>query len=150
MSNKNKSPLSPAAAAALEIVEAPTPKHLAQPVDTSAFVQTADATWFTGIKLERIVTLQDGQGIRGHFLGAGGPVDVSDPVTGEVKALGTWRILVAPNIVCRLLDSAQLRSEFANLRGDGTVRVRVIRVGVAKTGRGRNVTQYVVGTEVES
>lgn len=113
----------------------------------AAFVQEIDASWLKGVDIERIVPLADGNGVRGIFLGEGGPVEVTDPDTGEIRALGTWRIRVQPQLVIRILDSARLRSDLAKLATDGTVRVRVMRLGVKNTSRGRRVTDYVTGVE---
>jgi hypothetical protein len=117
---------------------------------STAYVEQIDASWLKGVAIERIVPLADGQGIRGVFLGAGPPVEVSDPVTGEVRPLGTWRFQVAPDVVIRLLDSARLKSDLSAFHTDGSVRLRVMRLGQKKTNRGRNVTDYIVARETQS
>lgn len=123
------------------------------PVGTSAvaapdyqqFVETVTADWLEGIKIERIVTLDNGQGVRGEFLGVGPTVEVSDPVTGEVRDLPTWRIEVKKDIVIRLLDSSQLGREFKTMTV-GT-RVRVIKLGQVDTRKGRRVNDFIVAPE---
>lgn len=111
----------------------------------TAYVEQFDASWLDGITIERIVPLQEGQGVRGIFLGRGPSVEVADPVTGEVRELGTWRIEVSPGVVIRLLDSARLRSDLAALAPQ--VKVRIMRLGSVDTKRGRRVTDYIVGVE---
>lgn len=116
--------------------------------DVARYVEQFDASWLKGVQVEKIVPLADGQGVRGAFLGAGGPVEISDPLTGEVRPLGTWRVRVAASVVIRLLDSARLRSDLCNLPTDGSAHVRIMRVGSVDTKRGRRVTDYVVGVAI--
>jgi hypothetical protein len=113
--------------------------------DVSGFVEQVDASWLEGVTVERVVTLEAGQGVRGVYLGPGAPVEVHDPVTGEVRELGTWRIEAREGIVLRLLDSAKLRREFPGIAVGS--RVRVMRGGQIRTGAGRNVTDYIVAVE---
>lgn len=113
--------------------------------EVTAFVKPVTGDWLQGVDIERVTPLEVGAGIEGVFLGKGGPVDVTDPATGEVRALDTWRIKVAPRIVLRLLDGARLKGEFTTKPVDGSVRVRVGKLGSVKTKRGMNVTDYFVG-----
>lgn len=113
--------------------------------DSQSFVEKVDPSWLEGIKIERIATLEPGDGIRGIFQGPGPTVEVSDPVTGETRDLGTWRIEVKPDVVCRLLTSSQLEREFRAIAVGR--RVRVIKLGQVATRKGRRVNDFVVGVE---
>jgi hypothetical protein len=106
------------------------------------FVETVDESWLEGIKIERIVTLDAGQGVRGAYLGIGPTVEVSDPVTGEVRDLPTHRVAVRDNVVVRLLESSQLKRELAVIK-PGT-QVRIIKLGQVDTRKGRRVNDYIV------
>lgn len=113
--------------------------------DASDLVETIDQSWLDGVTVERTITLEEGQGIRGRFLGSGPPVELTDPVTGELKELGTWRIELRAGIVARLLDSARLRVELRSATLGR--RVRIARLGTLRTSKGRNVTDYLVAWE---
>lgn len=114
------------------------------------FVQEVDRSWFEGVTIERVVPMEDKMGVRGVFLGAGPPVEITDQATGEIRPLGTWRLQVAPLVVIRVLDSARLKSEFTGKKDDGSLRCRVMRMGSGKARSGKNFTDYVVGWEAPS
>jgi hypothetical protein len=113
----------------------------------ASLVERYDQSWLEGIDIERIVSLEEGDGVRGIFRGSGPEIEITDTVTGEVKALGTWRIEVRPGIVVRLLDSAKLKREFPTIPVGR--KVRVMRLGQINTRAGRRVTDYIVAPERE-
>lgn len=93
---------------------------------------------------ERDVTLADGQGVEGIFLGEGSPASVTDAQTGEVRELRTWRIR-SGRYVARILGSAILDRRLADVRPGS--RVGVIRVGTIRGRSGRLITDWAVGAE---
>jgi hypothetical protein len=117
-------------------------------VSATDIVEKVDRSWLDGVQLERLLTLADGQGIRGLFLGAGPLVEMTDPATGEVRPVGTWRFEVRPGIIVRLLGGARLDAEFKSMEA-GKVRVRVARIGQVSTRRGRRVTDYLIAKEID-
>lgn len=112
------------------------------------FIQQVGPDWLQDLVIERLISLEDGQGFEGDFVGEGPPVDLTDPVTGEVRPCRTWRFRMSDKVTIRLLDSARLSSELPRLAPDGTVRLRVARLGYKATSRGRRVTDYLVGVVV--
>ena len=113
--------------------------------DYQQYVEQVDNSWLEGIKIERIVTLEAGQGVRGMYLGIGPTVEVTDPVTGEVRDLPTRRIEVKKDIVVRLLDTSQLKREL-DATPVGT-RLRIIKLGQVDTRKGRRVNDFIVAPE---
>jgi hypothetical protein len=116
--------------------------------DLQQFVEQVDASWLEGIKIERIVTLETGQGVRGLYQGIGPTVEVSDPVTGEVRELPTHRVEVKKDITIRLLESSQLKRELAVIP-IGT-NVRIIKLGQVETRKSRRVNDYIVAVVPQS
>jgi hypothetical protein len=114
----------------------------------------AGAKDFDGQTIERIVPMQEGDSIRGVFQGPGEPLEMADANTGEIRVLGTWRVLVAHlpgggQAIAVLISSSQLEREFARFkREDGTWEkpfITVVRGPQIDTRGGRRVTQYLVG-----
>lgn len=99
-----------------------------------------------GFSAEVIHTLQDGEAIRGVFAGPGGAVEVSDPNTGELRQLPTWRVRAKDGgLVVSLLGAAQLNARLAGV-AVGT-EIFVQRKGKTRTTKGRNCNNYLVFTK---
>ena len=113
--------------------------------ELQGFVENIDATWLEGIKIARIVKLDDGQGVRGIYMGLGANVEVHDPTTGEVRDVPTHLVEVRPDVMVRLIESSQLKRELA-IVPPGT-RVRIMKIGQVDTRRGRRVNDYIVAVE---
>jgi len=109
------------------------------------FIEVLSPEFLEGVQLERVVKLEDGQGLRGKFLGAGAFIQTTDMTTGEVKDLPTWRIEVRPNQVARLIGTYQLNQAFSIM--PPSTLVRVARIGLVETKNKRRVTDYVVAVE---
>lgn len=94
-----------------------------------------------GFELEPYVSLkEEGDSIRGHLYGEAPPVEIPNPVTGEVAELAAFRIQLSSGQTVRLFGGVGLSK---NLRGiaDGT-EVVVIRAPQERTRRGQMVTVY--------
>jgi hypothetical protein len=90
---------------------------LAKPEEAGQIIgQAADLSGFLdeGYSLEKIVKLErPGAYVKGSYEGTGGSVDVRNPTTGEISAIGTIRLRVLPTVVVVLLETAQLKARFA-------------------------------------
>lgn len=106
----------------------------------------ADLLLADGYSSEMVHTLQDGETIKGVFLGRGGNVEVSDPNTGEMREIPTWRVRSKSGAVTiNLLGASQLNARLAGLV-EGTNLV-ISRRGKSRTARGRNVNNYLIFTK---
>ena len=112
--------------------------------DPTSLIETVTAESLKGIDLERVVSLDAGQMLRGIYLGTGPNVELTDTVTGEVRELATHRIEVRPGMIARVIESYQLARELPPLKGQ---RVRVIRLNQVSTRKGRRVNEWVVAPE---
>lgn len=112
--------------------------------DPMTFIEDITTKSLEGISIERVVTLDPGKMIRGKYLGMGAVMEVSDPVTGEVRELGTHRIEVRDGLVARLMSSHQLDRELPPLMHK---RVRVMKLGQVSTRKGRRVNDFIVAPE---
>ena len=114
--------------------------------DPSSLVEQVTPESLRGINIERVVTLDPGTLIRGKYLGPGAALEVTDPVTGEARDVGTHRFEVRDGVVARVMDSHQLGRELPQYTGK---RVRVIKLGLVDTRKGRRVNDFIVAPEVE-
>lgn len=112
--------------------------------DPSTLVEDITPASLVGVNIERVVTLDAGKMVRGLYLGTGPVVELTDPVTGEVRELQTHRIEVKPGVVARLIESHQLARELPPLKGQ---RVRVMKLGQVSTRKGRRVNDFIVAPE---
>lgn len=112
--------------------------------DPATLVEDITPASLVGVNIERVVTLDPGKMVRGLYLGLGPKVELTDPVTGEVRELDTHRIEVKPGVVARLIESHQLARELPPLQGK---RVRVMKLGQVSTRKGRRVNDFIVAPE---
>lgn len=89
-----------------------------------------------------LVTLEAGTGFRAVFEGLGGPVDVHDKATGEIKSLQTYQFRLKVGGTFRLLGSAGLVSRLPlSLAGQ---EVFVALKGQKEIGGGKRVNDFLV------
>lgn len=112
--------------------------------DVTGFMTELRPEDLLGIQIEKIVTFKANQVIRGIYLGMGPVVESTDPVTGEVKELGTHRVQVSKDIIIRLISTYQLARELPQHVGK---RVRIIKLGQVERGTKR-VNDYIVAPEL--
>ncbi len=100
---------------------------------------------FQGMVIEEVVSLEEGRMLNGLYLGPGGPLDVTDPSTGEVRPLNTWRVQHPTNkqVVALLLGCAKLNRFFGGCPVGS--KVTIVRRGTVKSRAGRVVNDYVTG-----
>ena len=118
---------------------------LQEVISEDSFIEVLSPEFLENVTLERIVKLEDGQGLRGMFLGAGAFIETTSLETGEVVNLPTWRIEVRPSQVARLIGTYQLNQAFSIM--PPSTMVRVARLGMVETKNKRRVTDYVVAVE---
>lgn len=108
---------------------------------TSANLQAG----FEGMIIEEVVKLDDGQMMRGIYRGPGGTVDVTNPATGEVGPVGTWRVQHPTNeqVVALILGCAKLNRFFGGIPIGSEV--TIVRRGSVRSNSGRVVNDYVTG-----
>lgn len=95
-----------------------------------------------GYSVEKVVSLKQGDCLRGKLLGRGGDMQVTDPVSGVPRPIGTWRIQVAPGAIAVLKTAAQLEASLAAYRPGQEL--AIVRGGSTRSAKGRNVTEYMV------
>lgn len=101
------------------------------------------ATAFEGQIIEEVVKLEDGQLLKGIYLGPGGSLDVTDPSTGETRPLNTWKVRHPANrqIVALLLGCAKLNRFFGGVPVGSAV--TILRRGSVRSNAGRVVNDFV-------
>lgn len=112
--------------------------------DPATLVETITPDALRGVTIERVVTLDPGQMVRGKYLGMGAILEVHDPVTGEVRELATHRIEVRDGVVARIIESHQIARELPQYMGK---RVRVMKLGQVSTRKGRRVNDFIIAPE---
>lgn len=113
-------------------------------IDPAQLVEPITKAALEGVNIERILSLDAGQMIRGTYLGKGPKAEVTDPVTGEVREIDTHRIEARPGIVARIFDSHQLARELEGKNGE---RLRIMKLGQVSTKKGRRVNDYIIAVE---
>lgn len=113
-------------------------------LEVGRFVEAVTPESLRGVNIERVVSLEAGQMIRGEYMGPGPEIETTDPVTGEVRNLGTHRFKVADGVALRVISSHQLSRELPQHVGK---RVRLMKVGQVQTRKGFRVTDWVIGVE---
>jgi len=106
----------------------------------------ADANLFTDMEVDQVVSLTDGEAIKGVFRGMGDGVEVDDmQKPGESRIIKTWRIQIAPGRIAQVVSSAQLDRRMASVQVGA--QVAIARLGVGKTRKGNPITRYVIGVK---
>lgn len=113
-------------------------------VDPAQLVERITKSALEGVNIERIVSLDAGQMLRGIYRGKGPMAEVTDPVTGEIREIETHRIEAKPGVVARLFNSHQLARELEGLDGK---RLRIMKLGQVQTKKGRRVNDYIIAVE---
>jgi len=118
---------------------------LGDTVDDPTF--TAAAESLAEFRFLRDLTLQEGQGVKGTFVGFGEKAEFADDKTGEVREVPTAIIQIA-NVRYRLLCPTMLERLLGAVKA-GEV-VAIIRGGYRNTRKGHRITDYAVGVETGS
>ncbi len=81
---------------------------------------------------------EEGEGVKGIYLGPGAGVEVEDVSTGEMRPVLTWLFEVAPGVTIALMGNYQINRtmEKAEL---GTV-IQIVRGATERTRKGTQVT----------
>lgn len=111
-------------------------------------VQELTADMFEGMTIDQVVSLKDGEAIKGIFRGKGETVEVENTDKDgntEKKPIDTWRIETAPGRISCVVSSAQLDRKMPTIE-EGSI-VCIGRLGVEKTRKGQQITRFVVGVE---
>lgn len=89
----------------------------------------------------RILTLGEGDVIRGLLVGEGDPAEIEDTVLREIKTIRTWVIEFADGARASILSSSQLDKALPPRIGHEVI---IARGGNVETRKGQRVTEYIV------
>jgi len=118
------------------------PRAMAPSVETDGWIKQLDKSAYDGIVIERVHSLGEGQVIEGTLLGRGQTLESTDQSNGEVRAIHTHRIRVAPQLTVAVLESYALRALRALPVGQ---RVRLIHQGFLRKGA-KQIADVIVAT----
>lgn len=92
--------------------------------------------------LEHVVSLQEGKGLKGIYRGPGPELEFTDPQTGEVRPIKTWRLELSADVVADIQGSMGLDKKMAACVVGR--RYLIVRGPQINTRRGFRVNQYIV------
>lgn len=98
---------------------------------------------FAGQSVTHMVTLEANAAIRGIFEGPGDSVEMTDPSTGELREVGTWKIRVAKTVCMQFATSAQLDAKLKSYPIGAVVTIKKLPES-RRSRAGRVVSQYLV------
>jgi len=104
-------------------------------------------SFFEGFEEESVVSLNDGEGLKGVLVGPGNPLTWQLP-DGSMNEVDTWKIKIGA-LTLRLMGGAILNKELTRIMEDyvSPCFVAIFRVGKRQMKNGREITDYRIGAK---